>query len=463
MRLSETERTAVVVGKNVPALRSMLVDALAQFTLEIVSNVETARRRLEREPADLVVLDTCMADAGGSELLEWALSERRAPLAVCCGPEGLTVYGRTKKRSSSAANECVRSLLNESADDAEDRERWRNSYAPGLVGEAPELLAVIDTIRNVADTDCPVLVTGESGTGKELVARALHDASPRATKHFVALNCAAIPDTLMEAELFGHARGAFTGAHTSREGRFVVADGGSLFLDEIGDMPLPLQAKLLRVLQEHAVTPLGDRASRTVDVRVIAATHRDLESLVRESKLRADLYYRLNVIPIRVPPLRDRAEDIVRLARHFLERANRRLGRAIVGLEPLAEELLLQHSWPGNVRELLNMMERLVVLKGRGVVAYTDVSAQLLPLRPELTSLLGEQPLAQLSSGADTAAQSSPACRTGGSLDLRRAQEELERQLIQEALTRAHGNRTEAAALLGLNRTTLVEKLRKIA
>jgi len=323
---------------------------------------------------------------------------------------------------------------------------WRAVHAADVVGECPALTAVIDTISKIADTDCTVMITGESGTGKELMARAIHNGSSRRDGPLVALNCAAIPETLIEAELFGHVRGAFTGATARRTGRIAAADGGTLFLDEIGDMPLAAQAKLLRTLQDGTIIPVGSDDEVAIDVRIVAATHRDLDAMVAEGTFRADLYFRLNVIPVALPPLRDRGGDVELLAETFLDAANRRNRRRVVGFTDDARRALRTQAWPGNVRQLAHCIERAVLLKGDGLLSASD-------LRLGPAQALAQGTLTQF-----------PACRPEPeSLDLRGALSEVERNLIDAALTRTGGNRTEAAALLGLNRTTLVEKIRKYA
>jgi two-component system response regulator AtoC len=281
-----------------------------------------------------------------------------------------------------------------------------------------------------------VLVTGESGTGKELVARYIHRASPRAAAPFVAVNCGAIPEQLLESELFGHTKGAFTGATTDRDGLFAEADGGTLFLDELGELPMPLQVKLLRVLQEGEVRRVGDNVSRTVDVRLVAATARDLESDVAEGKFRADLFYRVNVVRIHLPALRERTEDVPELVRHFIDRFNRRLGLEVEHATPATMRALMEYPWPGNVRELENVIERAMVL--------TDGSQ------------LGVEQLPGLTTRAVTAAAASPL-----DLSVKRRTEELERALITEALERTRGNRTRAAKLLDLSHRALLYKIRE--
>ncbi|MEZ4365248.1 MAG: sigma 54-interacting transcriptional regulator [Kofleriaceae bacterium] len=330
-----------------------------------------------------------------------------------------------------------------------DRElaEWRSLYMPEVVGDSEELVAVVETVRRVAATDCSVLINGETGTGKELFARAVHRASPRRSAPFVAVNCAAIPETLLETELFGHVKGAFTGALVARAGRFLAADGGTIFLDEIGDLPLAAQAKLLRVLEARTISPLGADAEVPVDLRVIAATHRDLEAMVREGTFRADLYFRLAVVPLCLPPLRERGDDLRLIAEACLQRVQAKLGRP-VSLDDGAVARMRGYHWPGNVRELSHVLERAVILARRPTLGARDLS---LPERPRPA-----RPVELFDDGL-------PASTCQASLDLRTSIEQLERNLIDRALQRSSGNRTEAAALLGLNRTTLVEKLRKYA
>ncbi len=330
---------------------------------------------------------------------------------------------------------------------------WRRRYASDMVGDDPTFMHVLEVLRSVAETNSTVLVTGETGTGKELVASALHKGSRRADKPFVALNCAAIPDSLIESELFGHTRGAFTGAVAAREGRLLAANGGTLFLDEIGDMPLAAQAKLLRVLQDKTVTALGADRGVPVDVRIVAATHRDLEEMVELGTFRRDLFFRLSVIRVDLPALRERCEDIPALARHFVIQSSAAIGRSVSELSDEAAQVLCAHAWPGNVRELANTMERAVVLKhDDGPLLAQDIT--LATRRVVRGSATMRAPLAAVAAPA--------ANDTAEGLNLKSAVDNVEQRLIRIALERTSGNRTEAAALLGLNRTTLVEKLRKL-
>jgi sigma-54 specific flagellar transcriptional regulator A len=348
-----------------------------------------------------------------------------------------------------------------------------------LIGESEPIRAATRLIRQVAAHDSSVLILGESGTGKELAARAIHDAGPRSHRPFVAINCGAIPSELMESELFGHEKGAFTGAIAARKGRFEIAEGGTLFLDEIGDMSLSMQVKLLRVLQERVFERVGNHAPIRCNVRIIAATHRNLEQAIARGAFREDLFYRLNVFPIEMPSLRTRMEDLSLLVREFADR-NATEGRGRIELAPRALKVLNHYSWPGNVRELGNLIERLSILCPNRRVDVVD-----LPLKYRPTDLLAQLDLdsepeaidePELTPGVDISEmedrealtmltlQDSPeaiAHLPSEGLDLREHLYTIERNLIQQALNRAGGTVAHAARLLKLRRTTLVEKLRK--
>jgi two-component system response regulator AtoC len=307
----------------------------------------------------------------------------------------------------------------------------------GILGKSDAIHKVFATIEKVGDYKTTVLIQGESGTGKELVARALHAGSLRKDKPFVAVNCGAIPETLLESELFGHKKGAFTDAHADKKGLFAEADQGTLFLDEIGELPLSLQVKLLRVLQEGCIRPLGATRDRDVDVRVIAATVRDLRREVHEKRFREDLYYRLNVLQINVPPLRDRRDDIALLVEHFIERNNGRLGTAIRDLEPRARKLLLNYPWPGNVRELENTIERAVVLSEGDVITVGDLPERMRePADPVAASL------------------------STGELSIKKTARFMEETLIRRALEQTEGNRTAASKLLEISHRALLYKIK---
>jgi DNA-binding NtrC family response regulator len=319
--------------------------------------------------------------------------------------------------------------------------RGRSTPAVAVIGDHPAMRLVLDRVEQIADTDASVLIRGETGTGKEVVARLVHGASQRRAGPFIAVNVSAIPEPLAESELFGHVRGAFTGADRTRTGRFVAANGGTLFLDEIGEMPRGVQVKLLRALQEREVTPVGGSEAIPVDVRVVAATHRDLEGMIAEGTFREDLFYRLDVVPIEIPPLRERRGDIPALAEHFRVEVNAREDRTVPGFALDVIQRLGAYDWPGNVRELENLVERLVVVASNRLVAMDDLPAHLHMTVVDLENATLDLPEA--------------------GVDLRIFLTQLEERLIAQALERTGGNKNRAAELLGMNRTTLVEKLRR--
>ncbi|MBA3009198.1 MAG: sigma-54 dependent transcriptional regulator [Proteobacteria bacterium] len=306
-------------------------------------------------------------------------------------------------------------------------------FSHDILGKSPAMAALLDTIHMVAPTEANVLVTGESGTGKELVSSALHYNSPRKDQAFVRINCAAITETLLESELFGHERGAFTGAEKKRKGKFLQADRGSILLDEIGEMSLAMQAKLLRVIQEKEITPVGSDQNIHVDVRIIAATNRDLKTLAEENSFRQDLYYRLNVVTIEVPPLRMRPEDIPELALHFLRDFSQKNKRDIQGFSPDAMDAMIRYPWPGNVRELMNAIERGVVMARSDYIGKQDLSFILPDDPPDLSQGFGLENIA-LST--------------------------IEEKAILSTLESARGNKSETARRLGITRKTLLKKLK---
>ena len=327
----------------------------------------------------------------------------------------------------------------------------------GIIGESPALAEVFGMLAKVAPTDSTVLVSGESGTGKELLVRALHGNSRRKDQPFVPVNCGAIPKELLESELFGHEKGAFTHAIRSRPGRFELADGGTIFLDEIGEMDLSLQVKILRALQEKEIERVGGTQVKKVDVRVVAATNRDLEAEVAAGRFREDLYYRLNVIPMHLPPLRDRGHDIMLLGEHFLKRFCRDKDRALLRVKDEALEMLLSYSWPGNVRELENFMERLSILCDSDAVTPDD-----LPEKIWKDVGKGEKkkpvPAAPMPVGFAWPRLKDMQDKSSGLKDFL---ELIEEKLMLEALEQADGVKNQAAELLGIKRTTLIEKLKK--
>ncbi len=310
-----------------------------------------------------------------------------------------------------------------------------------IIGLSEPIRQVLDLVRKVAATDSTILVLGESGTGKELIARAIHYNSNRADRILVPVNCSAIPAELLESELFGHVKGAYTGAHIERSGRFEMANRGTIFLDEIGEMSPPLQTKLLRVLQDQSFIPVGGTKTVNVDVRVVAATNKDLEKEIAAGRFRQDLFFRLNVIPIRIPPLRERIDDVPVLVEHFLRKWNRKTGRHNPGFRPDTMETLMRYSWPGNVRELENLVERLVVLKTGGWFEKDDLPP----------AMLGGG-VTRINEGFDFDSRG---------IDFRETTGAFQEHLLAHALTLSKGNKNKAAALLGLKRTTFLEMLKR--
>jgi two-component system nitrogen regulation response regulator GlnG len=465
----------VLVADDEMSIRFVLRETLESAGHEVVeaASGEAALQALSARPFDVAFFDIRMPGPSGLELLDQVrnlgsdvavviiTAQSTLENAVEAMKRGALDY-LVKPFGMDAVQALVAKVLRTRALERElrslRREVGRRSV-PGdrLVGRSAALLEVFKTIGRVAPSDVAVLVTGESGTGKELVARAIHQASARAEGPFVAVNAAAIPRELLESELFGHERGAFTGAVESRPGRFREARGGTLFLDEIGDMPLELQAKLLRVLQSGEVTSVGGRRPEHVDVRIVAATHRDLDAAVREGRFREDLLYRLRVVPIHTPPLRERPDDIGALAQHFVARYAEELGTGPRLLAPAALERLLAHPWPGNVRELENAVKRALVLSAGEVLAPEAFeflagtgapAARAAPVEADLETLVLREVDAALGAGT----------RDLHEALLRR----IERPLLERVLEHTSGNQLRAAALLGINRNTLRKKLTEL-
>ena len=407
---------------------------------------------------DLVLCDLQMPGMSGLELIE-SVRETHPDLPCILvtghgGPEqsiealGAGAFWYLEKPFEQERLDTVRSLVKKAIEHGrlktENRQLQRELQSrhkfDSIIGKSAALRHTLSTVEKVADTESTVLITGESGTGKELLARALHYNSRRAARPLVTVNCGAIPEELLESELFGHVKGAFTGATHARKGRFAAAAGGSIFLDEIGDMSLNLQVKLLRVLQERAFEPVGSSETLQIDVRIIAATHQDLPRLIAEKTFREDLYYRLNVLPIESPPLRERREDIPLLVQHFLDRACQERGGRSDAITDAAMGCLIAYAWPGNIRELENTMERLAILS-----SGSEIDAHHLPeaIRSALTA---EPPSPRLEENA---------------LSLSESVIKLEKELILRALERTDWNKKQAAQLLGMNRTTLLEKIKK--
>ncbi|MFG1290982.1 sigma-54-dependent transcriptional regulator [Xanthobacter versatilis] len=432
----------------------VLEAALAERGFEATSTntVAKALAYCTSHAVDLVLSDLRMPGQGGSDLLK-ALKEQRPELPVIIMTAYATVRGAVDLVKDGAFDYVAKPLdlddvvatmaraLRLKAVESENarlRSELEGRYRfDNLVGDSPAFRDVLRQVTEVAPSRASVLLLGESGTGKELVARAIHYNSPRRDLPFVAVNCAAIPETLIESELFGHVKGAFTGATGAREGRFAAADHGTLFLDEIADMPLPVQAKVLRALQEQSFEPVGSSKSISVDVRIIAATHKDLQKEIAAGTFRMDLYYRLAVFPIALPPLRERTDDIVLLANHFLAAAARDMGKRIKGLTPEAQAMLTRYRWPGNVRELQNCMER------AAIVARGD--------------LVGEGDLLLFEATGDAAAMPHT---LDGDLDGELAR--IEREFVLKALKDNGGVQARAAEKLGITERSLWHRIKKL-
>jgi len=409
---------------------------------------EKGLQMFRKESFDLVLTDQKMPKMSGLELLKAirALNPEAAVIVMTAYGSIETAVSAIKEGASDYLTkplnldellhriETVKErnrLLTENRDLREALQE--RSRIEGIIGESGHMQEVLSLVRRVAPSEATVLIRGESGTGKELIAQAVHYASPRASRPLVRLNCAALPETLLESELFGHEKGAFTGAYAMRKGRFEVANGGSLFLDEIGDLPHHLQAKLLRVLQEKEFERVGSSHPIPVDVRILAATHRDLEKLIQEGRFREDLYYRLNVVTVVLPPLRERRQDIPPLLDHLVKKFAEKNGKTINGFTQEARDALLRYDYPGNVRELENIVERATVITRDEVIGRSD-----LPLTVQATETVDDR-------GTNMTA----------------VVEGLERKMIKEALAQSEGVQTRAAEKLGMTERALRYKLKK--
>ena len=452
-----SERILVIddEGRNREFLKEFL--DVEGFDVETAKDGQEGIEILEKMDFDLVLTDLKMPRADGLAVLEGLQRINPQTVAIVFTGFGsidtavkavklgaydyitkplkmeeisLVIHRALEHRKLSLENEMLR------------RQLKRKYKFDNIVGDSEGMQQVFRLVEKIANTDSTVLIYGESGTGKELIARAIHFNSDRRERPLIPVNCGAIPEELLESELFGHEQGAFTGATRTRIGRFELGNGGTIFLDEIGDMSPALQVKILRVLQEHEFERVGGMKTIKVDIRVIAATNKDLEKNVAEGKFREDLFYRLNVIPIQLPPLRDRPADIPLLVNHFTQMYNGKNGHNITGVSPEAMELLTSYEWPGNVRELENMIERIVILKGEGLIEPGDLSEKIL---------------------ASDSGTLHPRVRIPeNGISFNTAVTEFERELILQALNRTNWVKNKAAKLLNLNRTTLVEKMKKI-
>ncbi len=476
--MSETPNAprCILVADDDRAIRTVLSQALtrAGYAVRATSSASTLWRWVEDGEGDLVITDVVMPDENGLDLLP-RMKRVRPDLRVLV-MSAQSTFTTALKAAQRGAFEYLpkpfdlkellavveRALASPASAKAADEEDGSEERLP-LIGRSAAMQEIYRTVARLTTADLTVMVTGESGTGKELIARALHDYGKRRSGPFVAINMAAIPRELIESELFGHERGAFTGALTRGVGRFEQAAGGTLFLDEIGDMPAEAQTRLLRVLQEGEFTTVGGRQPMKANVRIVAATHRDLRASIRGGLFREDLFYRLNVVPIRLPPLRERAEDIPLLARHFLDRA-RATGLPAKSLTAEAMERLKRHAWPGNARELENLMRRMAALYPQEVIGAEAVAAEL--AEAEAPGTDGAPRAAEtLEHAVERHLKQMMAAHKDGIpvRDLHdRVIAEVERPLLRMALSATRGNQIKAAALLGLNRNTLRKKLREL-
>jgi two-component system nitrogen regulation response regulator GlnG len=473
----------VLIADDDRSIRTVLTQALGRsgYQVRSTSNAATLWRWVEDGEGDLVITDVVMPDENGLDLIP-RIRRLRPELRVIVMSAQSTLMTAVKATQRGAFEylpkpfdlqellSVVGRALMAPAPEGPPKPvvvRDADERLP-LIGRSPAMQEIYRTIARLTTADLTVMINGESGTGKELVARALHDYGRRRAGAFVAINMAAIPRELIESELFGHERGAFTGATNRNQGRFEQAAGGTLFLDEIGDMPAEAQTRLLRVLQEGEFTTVGGRQPIRANVRIIAATHRDLRAAIRHGQFREDLFYRLNVVPIRLPPLRERVEDIADLARHFLERAHAD-GLPPKSLDQSAIEALRGYRWPGNVRELENVMRRLAALCPDEVISGATIRAELAEVEPSApahdaaeSTGNGQEPLARAVERHIRAFLAAHRDGLAPSDIYDRVLAEVERPLIQMTLAATRGNQIKAAAMLGLNRNTLRKKIRDL-
>ena len=425
---------------------------MRDFTCQTRNSADAALRTIREEDFDVVLTDLKMPGMSGLALCEQVAANRPdIPVVV------MTAFGSMETAIAAIragaydfitkpieldmlALTLTRAIKHRRLEDQVRRlseQVARNRGWHEMLGESPVMQELYDQLARIADSESSILITGESGTGKELVARSIHQRSRRRERPFVAVNCAALPETLLESELFGHAKGAFTDARAERRGLFLQADGGTLFLDEIGELPSAMQPKLLRALEESRLRPVGGDQEVAFDVRVLTATNRDLELAVEEDRFRADLYYRINVIQLELPPLRARGTDALLIAQHYIQTFARRAGKPVEGLSQQAAEKLLAYSWPGNVRELRNVMERAVALTRYERIAVEDLPEKIRDYRSSRFLIEGQDP-----TGLATL-------------------EQIESRYIQHVLEAVGGNKTTAARILGLDRKTLYRKLKQ--
>jgi DNA-binding NtrC family response regulator len=440
---------------NIRKILSAMLEAEG-YLVHLAATLAEAKEKLRTQKVQAVLSDLRLTREDGLQLLKWVRDEQfSVPVII------LTAHG-TIDSAVDAMKQGAFDYLSKPFDRAElvrvikkavlsykfQSEELKNWKSAGsqfpMIGETPKMLKIYGMLDKVAASDSTVLILGESGTGKELIAAAIHERSSRSQQPFIKINCAAIPDTLMESELFGHERGAFTGAVSSKPGRFELADKGTLFLDEIGEMSTEMQVKLLRVLQEKSFERVGGIRTHNVDVRLIAATNRDLDKEVKEGRFRNDLFYRLNVVPIELPPLRERPEDIPRLVAFFLQKIGDRMKKNPAVIQPETLELLMQYPWPGNIRQLENVVERVMVLNEGGVITPEHLPEEILDFE--------EQKFVERQAAS------------GGSLKemVKDATRRIEKKAIEEALQETQNNVTQAARKLNISRKGLQLKMKEL-
>ncbi|QDT36214.1 sigma-54-dependent transcriptional regulator [Stratiformator vulcanicus] len=426
----------------------------------VANSGESGANRIESDQYDVVVTDMMMEGTDGLAILSKAKEELPdAEVIVVTGHGSISsaVTAMQHGAYSYLAKPLDIQELRAAVDKASTRVRLIRKNAElsrrlderfgfeGVIGTSTQMNRIIDILRNVSPTDSTVLITGENGTGKELVARALHQNSPRKNKPFVPLNVAALPESILESELFGHEAGAFTGAMGRRVGKFEYANGGTLFLDEVGEMPLDIQVKLLRVLEERKITRLGGNDEVPINVRLVAATNADLKQLVAEKRFRDDLYYRINVVSIHLPPLRERRGDIPLLLDHFQKEITQRSGKEVRGFTRTARQALMSYEWPGNIRQLRNSVERMIVLDIDGMLDKDDLPEEIAPLARD----------------EDETGEILPTADSGADQLIGRPMNEVEKYYIQRALEVTSGKREEAAKMLGIGERTLYRKIKE--
>ncbi|OAG28077.1 sigma-54-dependent transcriptional regulator [Thermodesulfatator autotrophicus] len=443
----------ILVIDDEEAILESLADILEDEGYQVLTalNATEGLEKIKQEPVDLLILDVWLPDQDGLKLLKSLKKDLPdLPVIVISGHGTVETAVKAiklgafdfleKPLSYDRVVVSVANALKFRALKEENITLKKHLTGPGITGQSKAIQELREAIKRVAQTDATVLITGESGVGKEVAARMIHALSRRAEKPFVAVNCAAIPEDLIESELFGHEKGAFTGAFSSKKGKFDLANGGTIFLDEIGDMSLSAQAKVLRVLQEKCFERVGGTKTITVDVRVIAATNKNLTEEIKKGRFREDLYYRLNVIPIHIPPLRERTEDIPLLIEEFLDELARHSGLGRKKIAPEAIEALKRYPWPGNIRELRNLIERLVILSQKEIISLEDLPPEI---NKPLHTAFGQEPWFECN-------------------DFKQARSLFEKEFLKRKLAEYHGNISQTAEAIGLERTYLHRKLKAL-